>query len=258
MAEAPPAALPERTDTACWRRIGSRGGDRSCDALATYERCEHCPVLRDAATAMLDRNPPEHAGSNPAAQSPSPPAGWASPPAGTSRGNARTVPGPDAARRARIFVFRLGDAAQAEWLALPAESVVRVEASRPIHTLPHRDRAVVLGLVSVRGRLTVAASLPGLLGLPRPAQATEMAAREAPGASRARLLVCAAGGETAAFPIDEADGLLDYEPSAVLPVPATLARAAASHLTGLLATHERTIGLVSAERVFESLRRHLR
>ena len=75
MADALPAALPVRTDTACWRRIGSRGGDRSCDALAVHERCEHCPVLRNAATAMLDRPLPEHEASSPTAQSASPPTG---------------------------------------------------------------------------------------------------------------------------------------------------------------------------------------
>jgi chemotaxis-related protein WspD len=258
MADIPPAPFPAHTDTACWRRIGSRGGDRSCDALAVHERCEQCPVLRDAATAMLDRTPPDHDGQPTNAQSSSPPSPSGSPLIGGSSRGEPAASRPDATRSASLFVFRLGDAARAEWLALPAASVVRVEAPSAIHTLPHRNRAVVLGLVIVRGRLTVAASLPGLLGIPRPAQPADAGAHSADGPSRTRLLVCALGSETAAFPIDEADGLLAYDPSALRPVSATLARAAASHFTGLLAVRERTVGLLSAERLFESLRRHLR
>src|SRR5262245_65470794 len=60
-----------------------------------------------------------------------------------------------------FVVFRV----RSEWLALPADVFAEVTDPQPIHAIPHRTNAVLLGLVNVRGQLRLAVSLKGLLDI---------------------------------------------------------------------------------------------
>jgi chemotaxis-related protein WspD len=202
----------------CWNRIGTRG-DGTCPKLAEHSRCLNCPVFEQAAARLLDR-PLDEADLAPAA-----------------------------AATQSALVFRIAD----EWLGLPTAALRQVDDIRPIHSLPHRRNRVVLGLVNIRGALTVAASLGELLHLDR-ASSGKYTSRN----SYARMLVAAHRGEPVAFPVDEVEGVVRYAASSLLPVPTTLANASASHSRGVIAWNERTIGLLDTDRVFESLARSLR
>jgi chemotaxis-related protein WspD len=158
-------------------------------------------------------------------------------------------PGTAATVTQSALVFRIAD----EWLGLPTAALRQVDDIRPIHSLPHRRNRVVLGLVNIRGALTVAASLGELLHLDLAATG-KYASRN----SYARMLVAAHRGEPVAFPVDEVEGVVRFATSSLLPVPTTLAHASASHSRGVLAWRERTIGLLDTDRVFESLARSLR
>jgi chemotaxis-related protein WspD len=147
-------------------------------------------------------------------------------------------------------VFRVAE----EWLALPAASLSHVEAPRPVHPLPHRQNSVVLGLVNVRGTLTVAASLAGMLELDRPSPALPASSKR----GCERMLVARHGSESAALPVDEVEGLFRYGASELMPVPATVALAATSHARGVFAWRNTTVGLLDTDRMFASLRQNLR
>ncbi len=217
----------------CWNRIGTRG-DQSCPRLPGYTRCLNCPVFEQGAAALLDRALSQ-SDLDAAVQ--------------THRAAAPLRRQDDAAAELAMLVFRIAD----EWLALPATALRQIDTPRAIHSLPHRRNQVVLGLVNIRGALTVAVSLGELLGLDRSG-----GGKHAGRTGYVRLLVAAHRDEPAAFPVDEVEGVLRFPASALLPVPSTLAYAATAHARGVLAWRDTTIGLLDADRVFDSIARSLR
>lgn len=217
----------------CWNRIGTRG-DQSCPRLPNYTRCLNCPVYEQGAAALLDRALGQ-ADLEAAAQ---------------AHRTATPLRAQDhVGTELAVLVFRIAD----EWLALPATALRQVDKPRAIHSLPHRRNRVVLGLVNIRGALTVAVSLGELLKLDRSGGGKHGGRH-----SYVRLLVAAHRDEPAAFPVDEVEGVLRFPASALLPVPSTLTYAATAHARGVLAWRETTIGLLDADRVFDSIARSLR
>jgi chemotaxis-related protein WspD len=231
-----------RAIDACWNRIGTRG-DGSCPQLATHARCLNCDVFARGAAALLDR-PLSTADLAEAARDAR--AGRAS--SGALATALAKTSGVEGGTHSSL-VFRVAD----EWLALPTSTLRQIEEIRPIHSLPHRRNRVVLGLVNIRGALTVAASLAELLHLER-TQPDPHAQRS----GYARVIVTAHHGEPVAFPVDEVEGVLRFAESAILPVPATLAHTAGSHVRGVVAWRDTTIGLLDPDRLFEALLGSLR
>ncbi|MFL9876226.1 chemotaxis protein CheW [Paraburkholderia megapolitana] len=232
----------------CWNRIGSRG-DGSCPRLVEYARCLNCPVFERGAALLLDR-PLDNSPGLPHASYPSAQAASSASREHAARAlAAHDLADVDRASLEAALVFRVAD----EWLALPAAALRQVDEPRPIHSLPHRRNRVVLGLVNIRGALTVAASLGELLNLDRNGPA-----RHASRTVYARMLVATHRGEPAAFPVDEVEGIVRFATSTVMPVPTTFAHATASHARGVLAWRDTTIGLLDTARVFDSLARNLR
>ncbi|WP_322064244.1 chemotaxis protein CheW [Burkholderia ubonensis] len=234
---------PARRIDDCWNRIGTRG-DGTCPRLAAHARCPNCPVFAQAAATLLDR-PLSDADFAEAART------------AHEAHDAHNAPpdarADDANAPQTALAFRIAD----EWLGLPVPALRQIDGPRPIHPLPHRRNGVVLGLVNVRGTLTIAASLGALLGLDLGLE-HDAAARHASRHAHARLLVVEHRGDTVALPVDEVEGVLRFAASALLPAPTTLAHAATMHTRGLLAWRDTTLGLLDADRVFDSLARSLR
>jgi chemotaxis-related protein WspD len=228
-------ATPVPRIDACWNRIGTHG-DGSCPRLTEYVRCLNCPVLSRGATMLLDR-PPDEAESE-----------WASG-ARLREEEAPITDGERGQEAQSVFAFRVVD----EWLALPVSALRQVDMPRPIHPLPHRRNGIVLGLVNVRGMLTVAASLADMLNLDRSA-----AGRHASRLRRSRTLVAEHLGETAALPVDEVEGVIRFAADAWMPSPATLTHSAAVHARGVIRWRDTTVGVLDPGRLFESLARSLR
>jgi chemotaxis-related protein WspD len=239
----------------CWNRIGTRG-DGSCPKLAEHSRCLNCPVFEQAAARLLDR-PLAGADLAEAAEAARAEHGAAhrerladtADAANAANATGMNETTAESGQTQSALVFRIAD----EWLALPTAVLRQVDDIRPIHSLPHRRNRIVLGLVNIRGALTVAASLGELLHLDRSA-----GGKYASRSSYARMLVAAHRGEPVAFPVDEVEGVVRFAATSLLPVPTTLAHAGASHARGVLAWRDRTIGLLDTDRVFESLARSLR
>jgi len=211
----------------CWNRIGVRG-DKSCPKLAEVSRCLNCPVFAQGAARLLDR-PMSEAELAPRIETP-----------------ASDV---DHTATQSALAFRIAG----EWLALPTRVLHEVEDVRAIHSLPHRRSRAVLGVVNVRGALTIAISLRELLNMERAAEA-----KTSTRTVYARMLVAAHDSEPVAFPVDEVEGIVRYAEGALLPVPTTLAHATASHARGVLTWRGGTIGLLDPARLFESIARSLR
>src|SRR5262245_11267233 len=125
----------------CWNRIGVQG-DQSCPELVQHVHCRNCPVYAQAAVTLLEKeSPPDYIAEW---------TGYVAMPAGKSD--------PD---RRSILIFRIGT----EWLGLPSHIVKEVAEHRAVHSVPHRRRGVLTGLVNIRGELLVCISLAHVLGL---------------------------------------------------------------------------------------------
>ncbi|KWN13270.1 chemotaxis protein CheW [Burkholderia ubonensis] len=242
---------PARRIDDCWNRIGTRG-DGSCPRLAAHARCLNCPVFAQAAATLLDR-PLSDADFAEAAGTGAAHDAHDAHEAHDAHNAPPDARADDANAPQTALAFRIAD----EWLGLPVPALRQIDGQRPIHPLPHRRNGVVLGLVNVRGTLTIAASLGALLGLDLGVE-HDAAARHASRHVHARLLVVEHRGDTVALPVDEVEGVLRFAASALLPAPTTLAHAATMHTRGLLAWRDTTLGLLDADRVFDSLARSLR
>jgi chemotaxis-related protein WspD len=244
----------------CWNRIGTRG-DQSCPALAEWTRCLNCPVFERAAARLLDRPIYDVDRVRDVAADGQSLASLEAVNASVAR-HARRGEAAQSSETQSAVVFRVAD----EWLALPTEALKQIEDLRPIHSLPHRRNRVVLGLVNVRGALTVVVSLGELLRLDR-AAAAKPALHASSGAAAgalatrsgryARMLVVAHDCEPVVFPVDEVHGVVRYAASALKPVPDTLTRSSAAHSVGVLAWQGHTVGVLDAARVFASLTQSL-
>ena len=208
----------------CWNRIGVRG-DVSCPELQRHVHCHNCPVHAAAALALLDREPP--AGTHAAWT-----AHFAAPPTAAA---AETVP---------LFVFRVG----ADWLAMPAALVAEVAPERTVHTLPHRRRGAVLGVVNVHGALVVCLSLADVLGLDTPGGAPPRQF------ARGRMLLVRHGDVRAACPVDDVLGIQRVEAAALVETPAAVAGARAC-VTQVWMRRDDAVGVLDEGLFGQALRR---
>jgi chemotaxis-related protein WspD len=212
----------------CWNRIGVRG-DRSCPELVQYVHCRNCPVHAEAATRLLDgESPPGYI------------AEWTGYVAEPSR--------PSDPDRRSVLIFRVG----AEWLALPSPVVKEVADRRTVHSLPHRRRGALLGLVSIRGELLVCMSLARVLGLevgaPVP-QATGHVAHE-------RMLVLRRDDVRVVCAVDEVHGIHTFRAKKLQDVPATVAKGT-TNAKAVLMWRERSVGILDDQLLFQTFHRSL-
>ncbi|SDP70523.1 chemotaxis-related protein WspD [Ralstonia sp. 25mfcol4.1] len=207
----------------CWRRIGT-GGDRSCPKLDEHLRCRNCPVYAQAAVTVLDAL---SAGSL-----------WGS----TIDKAGADAAGLDRAASQSLLIFRVGD----EWLALPTGALGEITAPVPVHSLPHRRHAALLGVAAVRGVLLTCVSLALLFGAP-----------EGAGQQATRCLILGQGRNAIALPVAEVAGVEHVPRDALLPLPATLTRASSRYTQALFEHAGHSVGLLDADLLRQALSRSL-
>lgn len=225
------AAVAASTETKavhdCWKKIGL-WGDSSCPELEKFSHCRNCPVYSAAGIQMLDR-----------ALAPDYLEEWT-----------ELLARPKRARitgTKSVVIFRIG----AEWLSLPAQVFQEVGERRVCHSLPHRDRKILLGLVNIRGELLVCASLGELLGL----ESQSAKPKEKQHLVYERLLVVAREGHRLVFPVHEVYGIHRYHPTELKEVPATVSQATAKYSRGVLTWQDKSVGCLDDELVFYTLNR---
>jgi chemotaxis-related protein WspD len=233
------ASLENTSQTAlddCWNRIGVRG-DRSCAELLRHIHCRNCPVFSAAARTLLDVPAP---------------AGFRQTATEHFARPAQAEPGHVAgADMQSVIVFRL----RSEWYAIRTAVCLEIADLRPIHSLPHRRDAAVLGVVNVRGGLLVCISLAVILGAT--AQPEAIPTQSPRRAAVARLLVARGTAGTVVFPVDEVQGMERFRTRELKDVPATVAQAQAAYTRALLSLSDRTVGVLDEQRLFYTVERAL-
>ncbi len=231
MQNTPRAALKD-----CWNRIGVHG-DRSCPELPPHIHCRNCPAFSAAARTLLDV--PAPADSRQLATE-----HFARP----ARAEVARAVG---AEMQSVIVFRL----RTEWYAIRTAVCLEISEVRPIHSLPHRRDAAVLGVVNVHGGLLVCVSLAVILGAAdRPAATPTQSRRRA---AIPRLLVARRAAAAVVFPVDEVQGMERFLTRELKDVPATVAHARASYTRALVPLGDRSAGLLDEQRLFNTVERAL-
>lgn len=208
--------------TACWREIGV-GGDRSCPELVEHVHCRNCPVHQAAGRELFERPVPDGYRAQ-----------WT---------HDLAVAPPSASGSRSFLVFRLG----AEWLALRALACSEVSEVRPAHVVPHRSRRLLAGIINVRGRLLPFVHLHNLLGAAAAVDDDEGRAL------RPRLVVLGEDERSWAFVADEVAGVVYFPDDAIGEVPATVAAGLSPYVVARASFHERTVGLLDADRLTAAL-----
>lgn len=208
----------------CWNRIGVRG-DQSCPRLLEHVHCRNCPVYAAAAIRLLDRY-------------------------ALHRDETDTVLAPAATEAMRsLLVFRLGE----EWLALATRILVEVAPLAPVHALPHPRGRALLGVANVRGALVACLSLVELLGL----DATGVPAAPPGGRAAPRMLVLDAPGGKLLAPVDEVDGIHEFDRGLLVAAEQSSALDAAKCSRGVLQWRGRSLRLLDEEQLLQTMIRSL-
>lgn len=213
----------------CWNKIGV-SGDLSCPELKKYIHCRNCPVYSAAAVDLLDTDlPADHM------------ARWTS---HVAQAKVLTE-----INTQSVVVFRIGD----EWLALPTILFKEIASIGAIHSVPHRQNGVVLGLANIRGELLVCVSLQELLGL----QQVSKRKRDKHHAADGRFMVIQHEGSRVVCQVDEVYGIQRFHAREQMPVPATLAKASATYTLALLPWQQKSVGLLDDQLLFYTVNRSL-
>jgi chemotaxis-related protein WspD len=215
------SSFPEVAED-CWNKIGVMG-DRTCSELERVIHCRNCSVYSTAGQQLLDRDLPADYRRD-----------WSELLSREKESRSQN--------KTSVIIFRIGE----EWLALPTRVFQEVTQGRPIHSLPHRQHEVVLGVINVRGELLVCVCLGRLLGIKRDDDLPPN-----------RLVVAEWQGSILTFPVDEIHGVHRYSREELKEAPATLARANASFTLGMLAWQDKMAGCLDENLVFSMLNRSL-
>jgi chemotaxis-related protein WspD len=212
----------------CWNTIGVRG-DRSCAELKTHVHCRNCSVHSAAAARLLEHQAPDGYLED-----------WTQYAAQRHR--------PLDPNRQTVLIFRLGQ----EWLALASPVVKEVTDRRTIHSLPHRRRGTLLGLVNIRGELLVCVSLTHALGLD--------SSPGVPASDRlvhGRMLVLRHQDTRVVCAVDEVHGIHNFRTMTLKELPTTVGKAATAHTTSVLPWREHSVGVLDEAALFQTLQRSL-
>jgi chemotaxis-related protein WspD len=211
----------------CWNKIGV-SGDSSCPELSRHVHCRNCPVYSAAGAELLNRALPANYRQD-----------WTE---YFSKEKKRAAPG-----KLSAVIFRIGP----RWFGLPTQAFQEVAEYRAIHTLPHRQDGLVLGLVNFRGELLVCVSLSRLLGMERES------VRERPCKVYERLVIAEWQGNLLTFPVHEVHGIHRYNPEDLQELPAATAPGDATFTRGMLDWGGKRVGCLDEDSLFSALNRSL-
>lgn len=230
--ESPEVRVLTRTGTTasgarCWSTIGVWGSDRPrCALLDGVQHCRNCAVFKAAGRELLERDVPEAPGAE-----------WSE---GLAAQHAD-----ERVARAGVLIVRLGP----ELMAFPLETVVEIAEWRPVHSLPHRRDAALIGVANVGGDLRLCVSLERLFG-------SEPAPLPGPD-GRGRLVAIGAGALEWLVPVHETLSVHMVALDTLEPAPATVGRSAAAFVRGIFTWRGRQVALLDADLVLGALRRRL-
>jgi chemotaxis-related protein WspD len=144
--------------------------------------------------------------------------------------------------RRSIVIFRVGR----EWFGLPLAALQEIAEVGRAHKVPHHSGGMVTGIVSVRGELLLHLAIEIILAVEREVDAL----RPNSSSDKKLLLVCNRAGRRFAFTADQVDGVHNYAPGDLKPLPATLSKARAAYTAGVLHWQDKTIGCLNDDSLF--------
>jgi chemotaxis-related protein WspD len=213
-------------DRDCWNSIGVQG-DGSCPELQEFIHCRNCPVYRDAAAHLLDRELSAEDVAEATRR-------IAAPPAATDHGTRS------------IVIFRLAN----EWFSLPTTRFQEIAEDRVLHTVPHRRGGVIIGIVNVRGELLPCVALSILLGVSADASAPPQRTGQ-----NGRVLILQDERGSVAFVTSEVAGVHRFYPEELRPAPATVSKGSVSYTAAVLPWNGTTVGCLDDELLLYSVRK---
>jgi chemotaxis-related protein WspD len=222
--------MEKQQEERCWKRIGVWAKDGpSCPELKRVIHCRNCEVFTQAGRNLLERDLPddykEEWGQVLLEKKNEEPTG--------------TFP---------VVTFRI----ETEWLALPARFFAEIIDTVPIHTVPHRKRPVLKGVVNVHGEIQLCISLGRLIELE-----PESSEREKAGRHHERMMVVSKDDDVWVFPVKEIHGIHHIHPGLFQNVPATVAGSKSSFTKRIFKWEDRHVALLDDELLFYSLKRSI-
>ncbi len=150
-----------------------------------------------------------------------------------------------------LLVFRI----QNEWLALPSHCIKEITQPTFVHTLPHTNNPILLGITNVQGDLLITISMQNLLGITNSTQKT-------PGtyiySMYTRNIVFGWKSDIFVFPVDEIYGLSYIKLDSIEPIPISILKSLKNFFTGIftLPNDVLSVGLLNEQLIINSLHKN--
>lgn len=150
--------------------------------------------------------------------------------------------------RQTLLVFRIKN----EWLALPGHCIKEVTKAAFIHSLPHTNSGVLLGITNVQGELLVAVSMQNLLNIP---DTTEPQLKRYAYSKYIRNIVFGSKKDIFVFPVDEIYGLTYIKSDQIEPVPISILKSSKNYFSGIFTLPDDilSVGLLDEKLIISGL-----
>jgi len=216
----------------CWKRIGVWGKDTPrCPELKRVIHCRNCEVFTQAGRNLLERDLPDQYKDE-----------WGQ--------VLLEKKGEEPIGTFPVVTFRI----EAEWLALPAQFFAEIIEAVHVHTIPHRKKQVLKGVVNVHGEIQVCVSLGHLIGLEEEEVKEEEKKADRP---HERMMVVSKDQDQWVFPVKEIHGIHHVHPALFQNVPVTVAKSKSSFTKGIFNWKDKHVALLDDELLFYSLKRSI-
>jgi len=224
----------------CWNKIGVEG-DRSCEQLKEVIHCRNCPVYSAAGRSLLEREaPPEYVNE------------WTEVLAKSQSDQTKTqvsgeiVP---SGETMSVVICLLGG----EWLAIPVRLLQEVTPPCIIHTLPHRNSELFMGLVNIRGEILMCISLSHLLDLKESVHALD----HANSVTAKRMIVVAKEDHRWVFIVDEVCGIHRFPLRELENTPVVISKASEAYTKGVIRWQGHKVNYLDSDLLFYTLNRRI-
>ncbi len=211
----------------CWNQTGVWGNQTPrCSRLQEVIHCRNCDVFTQAGRRLFENAANlEYVGE------------WAD-----SKSIAEVQE--SVADNSSYTVFRLGN----EWLALRTRMVKEVSEIGVTHCLPHRNKEILKGLMSVHGQLVPWISLEGLMGI---------AQDDAVKNGRHRCIVIESHQHVFVFSVAQVHGVMQITANSMREAPAALVVGGKKLLTGVVSWLEHDVGCLDGNALVGACNEHL-
>lgn len=217
----------------CWKRIGVWGQEEPrCQWLGQVIHCRNCEVYTRVGRNLLERDLPDGYEQS-----------WAEV---FAEKKEEEPPG-----TVSVLIFRIAR----QWFALPAQLLEEAITPQPLHTVPHRNNGVLLGVINVHGEIQLCVSLRNLLDLEKKAVQVDEETRERN--VYKRMIVINNDEKRWVFPVDEIHGIHRVHPRTFQNVPVTVAKAKTTFTKHLFDWEDVSVALLDAELLLYKLTRSI-